>query len=207
MEAFRPILPSPRYIPENEIAADKNGNPIIERRLFLLDPRLTEDEIKNRFPALWRYLEEGKARGVHERYVCRHRSPWYAQDKRPPAPIFCTYMGRCNAKSGRPLRFILNRSRATVANVYLAMYPTRVLDRALARDPTLIARVWRVLNEISPEQLIGEGRVYGGGLHKLEPKELANVGAPAIAELVPDYRQGASWRQLGLFGAEHMERS
>ena len=35
------------------------------------------------------------------------------------------------------------------------------------------------------EQLLGEGRVYGGGLYKLEPKELANVPATEVAELLP----------------------
>ena len=202
-EAFHPILPSPRYLPEDEIDAEEDGNPIIERRLLLLDTRICEDEIKNRFPTLWRYLAAGKARGIHERYLCRHRSPWYAQDKRAPAPIICTYMGRGDGRSRRPFRFIRNRSCATVANVYLAMYPTRFLEGALNRDPALIDRIWQVLNAITPEQLIGEGRVYGGGLHKLEPKELANVSALAIAGLVPDFRQRPPVRQLALFGDEH----
>lgn len=203
-EAFHPILPSPRYLTKDEIDAEEDGNPIIERRLLLLDTRIPEDEIKSRFPALWRYLEAGKARGVHERYLCRHRSPWYVQDKRAPAPIICTYMGRGEAKSGRPpFRFIRNRSCATVANVYLMMYPTRILEGALKRDSALIDRIWQALNAIPPEQLIGEGRVYGGGLHKLEPKELANVNGLAIAGLVPDFRQRPSVRQMGLFGDEH----
>ena len=73
----------------------------------------------------------------------------------------------------------------------------------MKRDSALIDRIWRVLNAIPPEQLIGEGRVYGGGLHKLEPKELANVNATAIAELVPGFRQRPPVRQLGLFGIEH----
>ena len=124
-------------------------------------------------------------RGLHERYLCQHRSLWYAQENRPASPIVCTYFGRRDTKSGRVFRFILNSSRATVANVYLAMYPTPVLARAITRDSNLIRRVWQVLNEITPDQLLGEGRVYGGGLHKLEPRELANVPVPGIAELLP----------------------
>lgn len=184
-ECFRPILPSPRYVKIDEIEADAQGFPLIERRLFLLDPGLPEQEIERRYPALWNYLEEGKARGLHERYLCRHRARWYAQENRPPAPIVCTYMGRGDVKSGRPFRFLLNQSEATVANVYLAMYPTPILANALAKDPTLIRRVWEALNRITPDRLLGEGRVYGGGLHKLEPKELANVPVPEIANLFP----------------------
>jgi hypothetical protein len=183
-ECFKPILPSPRYLPGDEIESDRSGDPVLERRLFLLDPEYTEKEIKARFPSLWSYLEEGKSQGLHERYLCSHRSVWYAQENRPAAPIVCTYLGRKDTKRGRPFRFILNHSRATVANVYLAMYPKPALSHVLALDPSLIRRVWEVLNRITPDKILAEGRVYGGGLHKLEPKELANVPVPEIADLL-----------------------
>jgi hypothetical protein len=195
-ECFRPILPSPRFITTDEIEADAEGNPRLERRLFLLDPDYDEDAIREWFPTLWTYLEEGKAQKIHERYLCRHRARWYAQEDRPSPPIVCTYMGRGGARGGRPFRFILNNSKATVANVYLAMYPKPVLSIALARDPELVRRVWQILNSITLDRLLGEGRVYGGGLHKLEPKELANVPVPEIAELVPEEHRPITQREM-----------
>jgi len=184
MSQFKPILPSPRYLEEDVVQADGKGNPKTQPSLFLLDTSLQENEIEDRYPSLWEYLEQGKARGLHERYLCSHRSKWYAQEIRPPAPIVCTYLGRGDTKRGRPFRFILNESNATAANVYLMMYPTPLLASALEQDHGLIRRVWSVLNEITPEQLLGEGRVYGGGLHKLEPKELGNVHVPQLSEIL-----------------------
>jgi adenine-specific DNA-methyltransferase len=195
MEIFKPILPSPRYLPQDEVKARPDGTPDIERRLFLLDTHLGEDEIRKRFPTLRAYLEEGRERSLHERYLCRHRSLWYLQENRPPPPIVCTYIGRSDKKNGRPFRFILNQSQATVANVYLAMYPTPVLAAAIDSDPNLLRRVWEVLNTLTPDQLLSEGRVYGGGLHKLEPKELAKVDAIAISLLLPELNR-KSFKQL-----------
>jgi hypothetical protein len=196
MQLFVPVLPSPRYLASDEVKADASGNPDVSRRLFLLDTKLAEEEIRGQYPSLYAYLEEGKSRGLHMRYLCRHRALWYAQEDRPPAPIVCTYLGRGDARNGRPFRFILNQSRATVANVYLAMYPKAVLLQAMHRDPSLIRRVWNDLNEIAPELLLGEGRVYGGGLHKLEPKELANVPMLKMGVLLQDDEQFAMQGEL-----------
>ena len=199
MEAFKPILPSPRYVPDDEIKSDWKGNPVLERRLFLLDPPWTENRIREHYPKLWAYLQEGKAGGVADRYLCRHRMLWYMQENRPPAPFVCTYLGRSDKKSGRPFRFILNNSRATAANVYLMLYPQGAIKRALQDRPELKRQVWERLNEICPLAMLGEGRVYGGGLHKLEPKELGNVPAKAIIELLPESAQPRREKQGDLF--------
>jgi hypothetical protein len=50
----------------------------------------------------------------------------------------------------------------------------------------LVHRLWQQLNNTPLEVLLGEGRVYGGGLHKLEPKELSNVPAGPLLDLIAE---------------------
>ncbi len=183
--AFKPILPSPRYVRGEEIKSDQSGNPILERRLFVLDPPWAEDDIRQRYPNLWLYLEEGRAVGIADRYICQHRNRWYCQERRSPAPIVCTYLGRMNTKSSRPFRFLLNNSNAMVTNVYLMLYPKEPIENVFRERPELLRQVCGLLNKICPQVILREGRVYGGGLHKLEPKELGNVSADSIASLLP----------------------
>lgn len=184
MKAFRPILPNPRHMQNGEIRSDRLGNPILDRRLFLLDPQWTENEIEARYPQLWSYLEEGKELGIANRYICRHRTPWYRQEKRPPAPFVCTYLGRSDGKTRNPFRFFLNNTNATAANAYLMLYPNESTTLCLQMRPELKRRVWMLLNQISPDAMLKEGRVYGGGLFKMEPRELGSVPARPIADLL-----------------------
>ncbi len=184
MAFFKPILPGPRYLETDVIEADPDGIPRLTRQLFILDCRLPEDEVKESYPDLWAYLQTRKAT-VADTYLCSRRTPWYAQEKRAPAPFICTYMGRNLARRSKPFRFILNRSQATAANVYLMLYPKKALAEALAINPALAEKIWEFLTEIDTATLLGEGRVYGGGLYKMEPKELANVPAASIATLLP----------------------
>ena len=171
-----PILPSPRYLESDEVRADSNGDPLLKRPLWLLNCDLPEDEVAKNYPVLWRYLQFGVAQGIKEGYLCQHRTIWYAQDKRRPSPFLCTYMGRpSNGHTTNPFRFILNHSRAVAPNVYLNIYPNQMLARALAERPELKHTIWHSLQSIAVEKLVDEGRVYGGGLYKLEPKELGNL--------------------------------
>lgn len=193
------ILPSPRDLECTEILADDNGEPLISKRRYLLSCDLSEESIRREWPALWEYLERGKAEGVHQRYLCRHREPWYCQETRPPAAFLCTYMGRPTTKSETPFRFILNHSQATAANVYLMLYPKPQLAALLQEAPELALAVWKALSSVTAEHLIGCGRTYGGGLHKLEPRELAGISTDAILRVLPDEIRRKPHRQLPLF--------
>jgi hypothetical protein len=175
------VLPSTRYIKADEINSDAAGVPLLDKRLFLIDCDRPEEEIARDEPALWSYLQTGIDH-VSPRYLCRSRRLWYTQERRPAAPIVCTYIGRSD-HAGRPFRFLLNNSRATATNVYLMLYPQPLLARQLALAPQRLRQLWQALNAIGRETLLGNGRVYGGGMHKLEPRELANVPADGLAEL------------------------
>jgi hypothetical protein len=179
MKFFKPILPSPRHLPADEVLADAAGNPLLEQKLFLLDCRIPEEQLSHEYPNLSRYLESGKKK-VAKRYLCRSRSPWYSQENRP-APLFlCTYMGRSRLHDNAAFRFILNHSKATAANVYLLLYPREELRHILQDKPERARMVWMWLKSLPPDVVKGEGRVYGGGLHKLEPRELGNVPVDEI---------------------------
>jgi hypothetical protein len=92
-------------------------------------------------------------------------------------------MGR--SRNGKhPFRFIWNRSQATAHNVYLMLYPAGPLLAGLKRHPDLHAHVFEALQRITPAQLASEGRVYGGGLYKLEPKELAQIPAHLVLDSI-----------------------
>jgi predicted RNA methylase len=182
-EFFRPVLPSARYVKTTEIESDEFGNPILPQRLFLLDCRLNENEIKEKHPNLWNYLESGRE-SVGNGYLCKTRKRWYFQEQRE-APIFvCTYMGRQNKNNSNAFRFILNNSKATVTNSYLALYPRENLSETFICNPDLKRTIWELLNNITPDSLNSEGRVYGGGLRKIEPKELLNVDVPFLESLI-----------------------
>ncbi len=190
---LRPILPSPRYLNDEKILTANDGLLHVQPSLVLLDCNLEEAELAN-YPILQTYLDWGKSQGFADRYITRHRQPWFKQENRPPAPILCSYMSR--SKSGKSgLRFFRNYSKAIATNVYLMLYPTQVIQNACENNENLLDELFDLLKQAKEEYLLYEGRTYGGGLHKIEPKELARVQLPDHPILE---RIGATPKQLFL---------
>lgn len=116
-----------------------------------------------------RYLEHGVRQGVNERFNCRTRNPWYKPENVAPPDIIITYMNR-----GRT-RFVRNSAGCRVMSVFLNGF---VLDPASDVDSLLA-----VLNTPETSALIERlGRTYGGGLGKIEPREILALPMPDLAQ-------------------------
>ena len=114
-------------------------------------------------PAIRRYIQLGEKLGVHKKYLTSHRTPWYAIENRPPAPILVTVFNR------NGLRFV--RNEANVRNLtcfhcfYLDMFVMEKIDILMAYLMTDVAR--EIFND--------NRREYGDGLEKFEPNDLNNA--------------------------------
>lgn len=186
-EFLTPILPNPRNLKSNVIEADEYKNPILDQKLYLLTCNLPLEDVENKYLSLWKYLQIGIKTGINNGYLCQSRKLWYLQEKRPECTFLCAYMGRQNSEKNTPFRFILNFSAATATNSYHILCPKPMLKKVLEDDPKVVIQVWQAFETIAPKILIEEGRVYGGGMHKLEPSELANVPAGNIFQLIQKY--------------------
>jgi adenine-specific DNA-methyltransferase len=193
LEHLRPILPSPRHLKGLEVDSDERGYPDIPLKLAMIDTSKPIELLREDDPALAMYLDEAPE-SLTGAYLTSRRTPWYRQEERAPAPFLLTYMGR-GVDTERPFRFILNRSQAVATNMYLMLYPTPRLQRYLDAEPDGLTRVHEALLGVSGDALRSGGRVYGGGLHKMEPRELAAMDATFIVDLDPERlagpRQGA----------------
>jgi len=111
------------------------------------------------------FLQWARERGAHERFVARHRKPWWTVGLRAPAPILATYMAR------RPPAFVRNLAGARHINIAHGLYPREPMtDRAL--DALAAA--------LNGAATLADGRTYAGGLTKFEPREMERLLVPDV---------------------------
>ena len=183
---LRPILPSPRYIKTNIIEAGPAGQPIGFEGQYLLDiPYSSEEDFQTLPDNLKAYLQI-TYQELKGNYLVSKRTPWYKQEQRPASPFLMTYMSR-NAEE--PFRLLLNLSNAVVTNVFLMVYPKFNWQKTIKSQPDFLYKLHQELLNIKGATFITAGRVYGGGLFKLEPKELMdtpidNILSNEILELI-----------------------
>jgi predicted RNA methylase len=135
-----------------------------ERRLLLDVPANVD---RSAYPRLDAYLRRGEQPNgaepaISQRYIPRHRRPWWYLGRITPPPIVASYMAR-QAPS-----FALNPNRLALLNIAHGIYP---------RENISPARLVAALNAIR-DTFRGSGRTYHGGLEKFEPREMESLLVP-----------------------------
>lgn len=176
LSCIRPIVPSPRHYKGLTIEADEYGFPSNIPKNYLLDIPYSQDELKCLPKKFQTFLKLTQER-VCANYLIAKRIPWYKQEQRPDCPFFLTYMGR---NSKEPFRLIFNKSNATATNAYLMLFPKFNWTRLKSEDMKLMSLIHKELLSITGADFINNGRVYGGGLYKLEPTELMSIPVDSI---------------------------
>ena len=109
------------------------------------------------------FVQRAHTLGADQGYVARHRTPWHFLDLRPAPAVLVSYMGR------RPPVFRSNPHGLTYLNIAHGLYPRQPMTA------TLLDRIVAYLNSAVD---IHSGRVYGGGLVKFEPSDVARLTLP-----------------------------
>ncbi|MCI9258738.1 MAG: hypothetical protein HFJ16_00670 [Romboutsia sp.] len=187
-EFYSYILPSSKKLKDTVINADKEGRPIIEEPLVLINTDLEMEELKLKSRNLYEYLKKAEEEGKSEGYLLKKRKIWYKQEQREVTPFVCTYMGRNTIKNNnKPFNIYLNLSQAIVSNNYLMIYPKGKLSEIIEKDSSTVKDIYEILKNIDQEHYFNQGREYGGGLKKIEPKELYNLPIEGLAEYISEF--------------------
>ena len=115
-----------------------------------------------------RFIKTARKAGVNQGYIAAHRRAWWSVGLAAPAPILATYMAR------RPPAFVINAARARHINIAHGLYPRQELDRHTLS---------RLAGALRTGTVLGQGRVYAGGLTKFEPREMERLMVPDLSML------------------------
>ena len=133
-------------------------------RAILVRPMSTHEDT----PSVERWINEGVQSGIHMRYKCAIRDPWFRVALQPVPDAFAT----CT-RMGAPL-LVLNKASSQCTNALHALSWRRGVDASASAIAagflTSAVSVWSELY----------GRRYGGGVLKIEPSTLNRTPVPVI---------------------------
>lgn len=112
------------------------------------------------------YLDEGLRLGIDKRYLPSHRPVWFRPEVRQPAPILAAVFARGG------FRFVRNDADVLNLTAYHGVYPRNA-------DPSRLSDLHAYLcSSAAQSALRRHRRIYGGGLSKVEPRDVESLEIP-----------------------------
>ncbi len=108
------------------------------------------------------YLLKGEQERVNKRFITAKRNPWYALEKRPPAPIWVSVFNRYG------LKFVRNYANISNLTTFHCIYP----HNSLFSDVSVNMLFAYLLTPVAHQIFDDNSREYGNGLKKFEPNDL-----------------------------------
>ncbi len=119
-----------------------------------------------------RYTDRGEELKIDEAYKCQIRNPWWRPPLAAVPDLFFTYM------SHNYPRLINNSAQAAYLN---SMHGIR-LNESFPKD-LRVALPYMCLNSVTMLGAEINGRSYGGGILKMEPREAAQLPLPNVENM------------------------
>lgn len=113
-----------------------------------------------------KYIAAGETQGYHQRFLTRHRTPWYKTEARTPSPILLGVFSRGGYK------VVLNESAAINLTCYHGFQPNPLGRR-------YVKHLFLYLQSQSGREVVSLSlRKYGDALDKFEPNDLNTAYVP-----------------------------
>lgn len=135
------------------------------------------------------YIQLGESHGYHERFLTKHRNPWYKTEIRSPAPLLLGVFSRGGYK------IIRNSSRALNLTCYHGFTPN--LFGMQYVDHLFLFFLSKVGREIVSLSM----RSYGDALDKFEPNDLNTATVPS-----PEFFDKFNKNEIDI-GVKHVEKT
>ena len=170
---LRPVLakahdaPYFDFVKEDWVNLKENG-----KKVWLFSCDLSKEQLANT-NALY-HIERGEKLKYNNRYITSHQRPWYRLERRAPSKIIFTYMSK-----GNP-RFIYNEAKIVTLNSFHCIYP----NNSTCMNDKKVKALLAYLNSSTLRRILPYlGRIYSGGLLKIEPSEAQNLPVVDIDKL------------------------
>lgn len=161
------MLSIPVYDPKLFLNKDTITDANVNVFKHVLYTRLDREVIGHKYPNLEEYLKWGEDNDIDKKYITSHRKVWYQQEiRKSPDYIFGNIF---NAKRLERARFVkVDTDRIIATNSFLLIY----LKPEFKNMKDIL---FDKLTKVPHSQFLEIGRVYGGGMVKVEPKELLEL--------------------------------